>query len=77
MRYLGLSNCYDLETLQSLFSEATVKPSFLQNRFYAESGYDRAIRKFCSKNGIKYQGFWTLTANPKALERYMRATFFP
>ena len=65
---LGISNCYDLETLESLYSEAKVKPSFLQNRFYAESGYDRTIRTFCSKNDIKYQGFWTLTANPKALQ---------
>lgn len=68
-RFLGISNCYDLPVLEALYSEATVKPSFLQNRFYRESGYDRPIRKFCSANGITYQSFWTLTANPHALER--------
>jgi diketogulonate reductase-like aldo/keto reductase len=70
-RYLGLSNCYDLPVLESLYSDAKVKPSFLQNRFYSQSGYDREIRSFCDEKGIKYQGFWTLTANPKALERYI------
>lgn len=52
--YLGISNCYELDTLQALYKDATVKPSFLQNRFYSESGYDRAIRAFCSENCIRY-----------------------
>jgi diketogulonate reductase-like aldo/keto reductase len=30
---LGISNCYALPTLQKLWSEATVKPRVLQNRF--------------------------------------------
>jgi diketogulonate reductase-like aldo/keto reductase len=68
-RYLGLNNCYDLPVFESLYSDAKVIPSFLQNRFYSQSGYDREIRSFCDEEGIKYQGFWTLTANPKALER--------
>jgi diketogulonate reductase-like aldo/keto reductase len=67
--YIGISNCYDLETLESLYKDAKVKPSFLQNRFYSESGYDRTIRTFCMENNIKYQSFWSLTANPKALQR--------
>ncbi len=25
------------------------------------------MRKFCDTNGIKYQSFWTLTANPHIL----------
>jgi diketogulonate reductase-like aldo/keto reductase len=44
-----------------------VKPNVLQNRFYAETGYDVALRAFCAKCEIRYQSFWTLTANPKAL----------
>lgn len=39
----------------------------VQNRFYAESGYDVAIRAFCRENKIEYQSFWTLTANPSVL----------
>jgi diketogulonate reductase-like aldo/keto reductase len=39
----------------------------LQNRFYAETGYDGALRAFCRQHGISYQSFWTLTANPQLL----------
>lgn len=45
-----------------------IKPTVLQNRFYKESGYDRELRAFCKDNGIVYQSFWTLTANPQILE---------
>ena len=67
-QHLGISNCYDVDTLEALSKSARVKPSFLQNRFYRESGYDVEIRKFCSENNIRYQSFWTLTANPKIVE---------
>jgi diketogulonate reductase-like aldo/keto reductase len=39
----------------------------LQNRFYADTGYDRALRAFCRDRGILYQSFWTLSANPHLL----------
>ena len=65
---LGISNCYELDMLKSIYAEATVKPVFLQNRFYKTSGYDRAIRQFCREHGITYQSFWTLTANPTVVQ---------
>jgi diketogulonate reductase-like aldo/keto reductase len=68
VRSLGMSNTYDLRILQRLYELATVKPSYLQNRFYAKSGYDTEIREFCKENGIKYESFWTLTANPHVIE---------
>ena len=42
-------------------------PAVLQNRFHAETGYDRELREFCRARGIIYQSFWTLTANPHLL----------
>ena len=39
----------------------------VQNRFYAQTGYDREIRGFCRQHQILYQSFWTLTANPNVL----------
>lgn len=66
-RQLGLSNCYELKQLEFLYQAAEIKPAVLQNRFYADTGYDRNIREFCGKQGIIYQSFWTLTANPKVL----------
>lgn len=67
VKQLGISNCYELEVLKFLYAQATVKPAVVQNRFYAETGYDRGIREFCQQHGIIYQSFWTLTANPQIL----------
>ena len=67
VRQLGISNCYQLEQLQTLCDSARFKPAVVQNRFYADTGYDRGIRAFCRQHGIIYQSFWTLTANPHLL----------
>ncbi len=67
VRQLGISNCYRLATLRELYDAARIKPALVQNRFYADSGYDGAIRAFCRERGVVYQSFWTLTANPHLL----------
>ena len=67
VKQLGISNCYDLKTLENVCANAKVKPAVIQNRFYAKTGYDRSIREFCGQQGIIYQSFWTLTANPSVL----------
>lgn len=66
-KQLGISNCYDLKTLQKLYESADIKPSVVQNRFYADTGYDKEIRQWCNEHNIIYLGFWTLTANPHIL----------
>jgi diketogulonate reductase-like aldo/keto reductase len=65
-RLLGISNV-SLEQLQILHDASRVKPAFVQNRCFAVSGWDRDVRAFCVANGIRYQGFSLLTANPAAL----------
>jgi diketogulonate reductase-like aldo/keto reductase len=67
VRQIGISNCYGLEQLKSLWESARVKPAVLQNRFYAETDYDREIRAYCREHQIIYQSFWTLAANPQIL----------
>jgi diketogulonate reductase-like aldo/keto reductase len=64
---IGISNCYDPAELQRHWREARIKPSIVQNRFYAQTGYDVAIRSFCREHGLVYQSFWTLSANPHLL----------
>lgn len=64
---LGISNCYDLEILAEIYRSAEVKPSVVQNRFYAETDYDTELRAWCLERQISYQSFWTLTANPHLL----------
>jgi diketogulonate reductase-like aldo/keto reductase len=67
VRQLGISNCYDLAELEHLWKHSRIKPVVVQNRFYAETGYDREIRAFCAQQHMVYQSFWTLTANPRIL----------
>jgi len=66
--HLGVSNV-SLEQLKTLFEKAKVKPAFVQNRCFAQQGWDKDVREFCKKHGITYQGFSLLTANPLALPK--------
>jgi diketogulonate reductase-like aldo/keto reductase len=74
VKALGISNIYDIDALKQLWSAARVKPSYVQNRFYAKTGFDIELRKFCKTNNVIYQSFWTLTANKRLLERFVRCT---
>ena len=40
---IGISNCYELDVLKYLFNNARIKPKVVQNRFYAQSGYDKTL----------------------------------
>ena len=59
---LGISNI-SYDQLLSLYSTAKTKPKFVQNRCFAQMGWDKKIRDFCSDKKIVYQGFSLLTAN--------------
>lgn len=67
-KYLGVSNV-SIDQLKVLFEGAKVKPTFVQNRCFAQQGWDKNVREFCKENGIKYQGFSLLTANPFVLPK--------
>lgn len=67
VRQLGISNCYEVDVLERLCAQAQIQPAVLQNRFYSDTGYDKALRALCQARKIAYQSFWTLTANPKLL----------
>lgn len=67
VRSIGISNCYSMPLFAQVYDAARVKPTVLQNRFYAESGFDVELRNFCNQKDIWYQSFWTLTANINAL----------
>jgi len=64
VKQIGISNIYDYNLLISLFHNVRIKPAVIQNRFdYGHNNFDQEIRKFCKKNMIIYQSFWTLTAS--------------
>ncbi len=52
-----------MDQLQLLCQQARVKPSFVQNRCYANQSWDKEIRAYCEQMKIMYQGFSLLTAN--------------
>ena len=60
---IGVSN-FNAGQLATLIENADVKPMVVQNRCFAERGWDRQVREICRANGIMYQGFSLLTANP-------------
>jgi len=63
-RVLGVSNV-SLEHLQQMESSGAEMPTFVQNRCFARTGWDREVRRFCTERKIVYQGFSLLTANPE------------
>ena len=67
IKALGISNV-TLPVLREIYNTSTVKPSVVQNRFYAHTRYDGTLRAFCREHTIAYQSFWTLTGNPKLIK---------
>jgi diketogulonate reductase-like aldo/keto reductase len=59
---LGISNATAAQ-VEQLVGLAKIRPAFVQNRCYAERGWDAGVRAVCERHGIVYQGFSLLTAN--------------
>jgi len=66
-RLLGVSNV-TIDQLEELYEKASIKPAVVQNRCFASQGWDRSVRSFCKEQGLVYQGFSLLTANPEVLK---------
>jgi len=65
-RLLGVSNV-SLRHLEQIARAHSELPRFVQNRCYAQLGWDRQVRRFCREREITYQGFSLLTANLEVL----------
>jgi len=63
---IGISNV-TARQVRDLVELARVAPAFVQNRCYAERGWDRAVRALCAEHGMVYQAFSLLTANRDVL----------
>ncbi|KAF5338469.1 hypothetical protein D9611_013282 [Ephemerocybe angulata] len=64
-RLIGVCNTYDVRILEAL-SEVR-KVQVVQNRWYAGNGWDKDVVRYCKKEGIMYQAFWTLSGSPELL----------
>ncbi|KAI8800888.1 aldo/keto reductase [Cladochytrium replicatum] len=69
-KQIGISNIYDVAEYERIWAEAEIKPTVVQNRFYATTAYDSDLRKLLrtASPSATYQSFWTLTGNPKILQ---------
>lgn len=54
IRALGVANISP-EHLIRLFNAVEVKPSYVQNRFHAQTKWEVMQRRFCKDHGIKFQ----------------------
>lgn len=66
-RMIGICNV-SREQLEILTTKAEIKPMIVQNRCFANQGWDRTVREFCLTHDIIYQGFSLLTANRFVLQ---------
>ncbi len=62
VKFLGISNV-NIQQVQELYNQVSIKPSFIQNRCFAISNWDQDVRVFSQQHQIIYQGFSLLTAN--------------
>ena len=67
VKLIGVSNV-NREQLEILQEISEIGPMVVQNRCYANRGWDKEVRDFCQDNNIIYQGFSLLTANPYVLK---------
>jgi diketogulonate reductase-like aldo/keto reductase len=59
---IGVSN-FSAGQLAMLLKDAKIAPAFVQNRCFARTRWDEAVRAVCTANDVVYQGFSLLTAN--------------
>ena len=67
-KQLGVSNVQP-DQLEKLVAFTKVPIAFVQNRCYAQTGWDANVRALCRQHRIAYQGFSLLTANRSELQR--------
>ncbi|CAE6395003.1 unnamed protein product [Rhizoctonia solani] len=65
VRRIGVSNTYDVQTLELL--QSIGKVDVVQNRWYEGNAWDVHVYKYCLDHGIVYESFWTLTGSPSLL----------
>lgn len=66
-RCIGISNAA-AGHVRELLTGASIPPAVVQNRCFAQRRWDAEVRAVCRANGVAYQGFSLLTANPFVLE---------
>lgn len=55
VKYIGVSNTYDIEILEALDTHGGRRVQVVQNRWYEGNSWDAKVFAYCRKHGIQYQ----------------------
>lgn len=55
VKYIGVSNTYDVEILEALERDGGRRVQVVQNRWYEGNEWDKDVLSYCRKYGIQYQ----------------------
>ncbi|PSR75269.1 hypothetical protein PHLCEN_2v9235 [Hermanssonia centrifuga] len=75
VKYIGVSNSYDVSLLEALEADGGRRVQVVQNRWFEGNGWDAEVLAYCRKHGIQYQSFWTLTGSPSLLSHPLMKSF--
>ena len=55
VKFIGVSNTYDVRVLEALEGEGGRRVQVVQNRWFEGNGWDAKVLAYCRKNGVQYQ----------------------
>ncbi|KAK7692408.1 hypothetical protein QCA50_004033 [Cerrena zonata] len=67
VKFIGVSNTYDVAVLETLERIGGRRVQIVQNRWFEGNQWDKEVLEYCRKNDVQYQSFWTLTGSPNLL----------
>ncbi|KAJ3489139.1 hypothetical protein NLI96_g2335 [Meripilus lineatus] len=67
VKFIGVSNTYDVSVLEALERDGGRRVQIVQNRWFEGNRWDKEVFQYCKDNDIQYQSFWTLSGSPSLL----------
>lgn len=55
VKYIGISNTYDVEILEALETQGGRRVQVVQNRWFEGNDWDANVWAYCLKHGVQYQ----------------------
>lgn len=55
VKYIGVSNTYDVSVLEALERDGGRRVQVVQNRWFEGNGWDSKVLSYCRKHGVQYQ----------------------
>eukprot|EP00747_Dinoflagellata_sp_TGD_P170180 gnl/TRDRNA2_/TRDRNA2_201081_c0_seq1.p1 gnl/TRDRNA2_/TRDRNA2_201081_c0~~gnl/TRDRNA2_/TRDRNA2_201081_c0_seq1.p1 ORF type:complete len:344 (-),score=43.46 gnl/TRDRNA2_/TRDRNA2_201081_c0_seq1:146-1138(-) len=68
VRHLGIRSLKSLSALRRVYSDARLKPVFLQLIVHANSTAEQEVQKWCDEMQISLEKSWTLTADRQIMQ---------